>query len=147
MASCLGRRLVTVVRTRIAARSVTTEQPAERVVEIDTMMISYNTVFSKKRESKFDTSPDLVVGVSGGSALLTLDTYDFDIKYKDGVASVLLGKHLSVTDLRELSAALTRAADELDNVKQQWLPNNVRAGVGTMPAGMSLVQEVKPNDG
>ncbi len=119
------------------------EQPAERVVEIDTMMISYTTVFSKKRESLFDTSPDLVVGVSGGSALLTLDACDFDIKYKAGVASVSLGKLLSVTDLRELSAALLRAANELDNVRQQWHPIDV----AQTAFGVSMTVGVKPDNG
>lgn len=107
------------------------------------MMIAYDTVYTRGAETPYDTSPTLRIGVSGGSVLLTLDTKNFSVKYKNGEASVSLDKNLSSADVRELAKTLLEAANKIDN-QERWIPVDViGSNVGTKPAGMSLVQETK----
>ena len=86
------------------------------------MLIAYDNLFQLDPEAPYGEKTRLMASNSGHSKgiLISLDTSEFRVDYKEGKAEIHLSRHMTTAEARRLAEALVKAADQNDENEKAW---------------------------
>jgi hypothetical protein len=103
------------------------------------MIITYDTKL-RLQTPKFTTEPEFALSAGPGSACVSLNTKNFRVEYKDGLAEMYLSRNLTAVELRQLGEAALALADAFEKQKDYVvMQSNGLAPTEEMPAVTQMV--------
>lgn len=83
------------------------------------MLIAYENLYVLEPEQPYGEKTRLAA-CAAGRVMVTLDTRDFDIQHKDGIAEVHLARHMTHQQARDFANSILQAVDKLEEQEKQW---------------------------